>query len=79
MVTLKQAKTVFSKLEHQFKDHPLISGIEIAALKKDGVYTDELCVRILVNSPTATHETLSLPKEMDGVVIEVRYSVIELH
>jgi len=79
MATLKQAETVFGKLERQFKDHPLISGIEIAALQKDGVYTDDLCVRILVNSPAATHETLRLPKEMDGVVIEVRYSVIELH
>lgn len=79
MTTLKQAQTVFSRLEMQFKDHPLFSGIEIAALQKNGVYTDDLCVRVLVNSPTATHETLHLPREMDGVVIEVRYCVIELH
>jgi hypothetical protein len=79
MTTLKQAETVFSRLEGQLKTHPLFSGIEIAALQKNGVYTDDLCVRVLVNSPTATHETLNLPREIDGVVVEVRYSVIELH
>ncbi|MBL8500452.1 MAG: hypothetical protein LZF64_01270 [Nitrosomonas sp.] len=79
MTTLNQAEAVFSQLEKQLKDHPLFTGIEIAALRKDGTYTDDLCVRVLVNSPSATHETLNLPKEIDGVVIEVHYSVIELH
>lgn len=79
METQKQAEAVFMRLEKQLKKHPLFSGIELAALQKDGVYTNELCVRILVNSPNVTHEILNIPKKIDGVVIEIRFSKIELH
>jgi hypothetical protein len=78
MATLQQAEKVFKNLEHQLLKNPLISGIEIAALRRGDTFTDDLCVRILVNSQKATHETLNVPTEMDGVGIEVRYGVITL-
>ena len=78
MTNKEQAEKVFATLERQLKGHSLVTGIEIASLQKDGVYTDDLCVRVLVNSQTSTHETLNLPREIDGVVIEVRFSKVEL-
>jgi hypothetical protein len=79
MATEQKAKEVFSKLEKKLLANKLVTGMEIAVFQKDGVYTDEVCVRILVNSDQVTHEQLGIPKEMDGVVIEVRFSIIELH
>jgi hypothetical protein len=74
-----QAEAVFARLEHQLKNHPLVSGIELAALQVNGVYTDDLCVRVLVKSAAVTHETLGIPTDIDGIAVEVRFSVIELH
>lgn len=79
MTNQKQAEEVFTRLEKQLKSHPKITGLELAALQKDGVYTDDLCVRVLVNSKDATHESLSIPRVIDGVLIEVRFTKIELH
>lgn len=79
MANLQQAEAVFKRLERQLIKNPLISGLEIAALHHGDVVTDDLCVRILVNSQAVTHESLNIPKEMDGVTIEVRYRVISLH
>lgn len=79
MSTQAEAQDVFSKIEKKLLGNRLVTGMEIAVLQKDGVYTDDVCVRVLVNSDKATHEQLGIPKEMDGVMIEVRFSVIELY
>jgi hypothetical protein len=79
MTTLQEAQAVFNQLEPRVRNHPAFSGIEIAALEKDGVHTDEPCVRVLVNSVQVTHATLGIPKEMQGVQIQVQFRIIEPH
>lgn len=78
MTNQKEAEKVFARLEKQLEDHPCFTGIELAAMQKDGVYTDDLCVRILVNAQDITHEKLNIPRESSGVVIEVQFVQINL-
>ena len=65
-------------IDARFRGHPRVSAVELAALQRDGRYTDELCVRIVVNAPDVTHATLNVPETIDDVVIELRFSTIEL-
>jgi len=60
-------------------DSPFYNGIEIAALKKDGKYTDTLCIRVLTNSKKIKHKDLNIPETIDDIVIVVEYRMINLH
>lgn len=67
----EKAKSVLSTLKKKLSGNKHFNGIEIAAAKKDGNHTDDVCVRILVNSSSASHETLGVPQKMEGVPIEI--------
>ena len=74
MPSIKEAEDLRQRLERKLSSESFFSGIEIAAYF-DGVdYTDEPCVKILVNREGMTLEDLHLPTEMDGIklVIEER-------
>ena len=74
MPSIKEAEDLRKKLEKKLSKESFFSGIEIAAYF-DGVdYTDEPCIKILVNKEGMTLNDVNLPKEMDGIklVLEER-------
>ncbi|SFD05203.1 hypothetical protein [Algibacter pectinivorans] len=71
-----KVKEVFKTIQAQVIDYPNVTGIEIASLKKDGVYTSDLCIRVLVNSENVTIKDLNIPESIDGIAISVTYKTI---
>jgi len=77
MKDLDKATKVFEAIKAKVEHHKFFSGIEIASLQKDNAYTDDLCVRVLVNEKNIDHKDLNLPQTMEDVPIEVTYRVIK--
>ncbi|MEP3839138.1 MAG: hypothetical protein ABJM36_15955 [Algibacter sp.] len=76
MKNYEKVKEVFKIIQEQVIDSPNVTGIEIASLKKDGVYTSDLCIRVLVNSKNINHKDLNIPESVEGIVISVTYKTI---
>ncbi|XMO86399.1 hypothetical protein AAFN75_16555 [Algibacter sp. AS12] len=76
MKNYDKVKEVFKTIQAQVIDSTNVTGIEIASLKKDGVYTSDLCIRVLVNSKNVTNKDLNIPESVDGIAISVTYKTI---
>ncbi|CAL2076569.1 hypothetical protein [Tenacibaculum sp. 190524A02b] len=77
MQNLEIAKEVFTTINQKVIQSKFFTGIEIASYKKGNTYTDELCVRVLVNNPNVTHQQLNIPTSLNNIPIIIETRIIK--
>lgn len=77
MKGIEKAIQVLDTLKTKIEGKDFFTGIEITSVKKGNIYTNEVCVRVLVNSKEIDHTSIGIPQKIDGVPIEVIYRTIE--
>jgi len=76
MSDLKSAEEVLDIVKKKVEQSEFFTGIEIAALRKGDVYTDELCVRVLVNKKNITHSDLEIPTTLKDIPIVIEKRIL---
>ena len=77
MSNLKTSQEVLETINQKVSQSKYFSGIEIAAYKQGETYTDDVCIRVLVNESSITHEDLNIPHTLKDIPILVEKRIIE--
>tara|TARA_R110002020_G_scaffold291433_2_gene506868 strand:+ start:1212 stop:1457 length:246 start_codon:yes stop_codon:yes gene_type:complete len=73
----EKANQVLEEIKSKVEKNEFFSGIEITSINKKEVGTEDVCVRVLVNKKDVTHADMGIPKEKDGIPIEIVNRTIE--
>lgn len=68
---------VVEALVGKLKDNAHCLGVEIGVLKIGDIFTNDICVRVLVDNSNLKLDDLNVEQEIDGVKIEVIERIIK--
>ncbi len=71
----ERAKAVQAKYESELMAKPHVQGVAVGLAKKDGQYTGEIAVVVMVDQKVPASELsadAAIPGELDGVLVDVQ-------
>jgi len=77
MEKLENARLIVEILASKLKDNAHFLGVEIGVLKIGDVFTNDICVRVLVDSNDLKHDDLKIDQEIDDIKIELVKRIIK--
>jgi len=76
MQNFDKAKKAFKTVLCKVNDSRFYEGIEMVLLKKEEKYTEDIGIKIFVNSELVTNSDLSIPSFVNDTKIIVEYKVL---
>ena len=81
---LKEAQIVKAKYESDLLTRPGVTGVGVGYRTRDGAYTDEVCIVVMVEDkldPDQVPPGAMLPDQLEGIPVDVqegRFSIGEI-